>query len=119
MPLALEPNETFKVVLEHDTKKAKEKQPFFEFRYLSGREWKKIAKQADKMEDSIDGAAAIDKVFDIIRSGLVGWDNMFGPDGKKISYQPKELDRIVTLTEAQELLFKFRNQIPEAADLKN
>jgi len=58
MPLVLEPNSTFRVVLESDKPKPIEQQPYFEFKYLSGREWKKVAKIADSIEGSKDGESA-------------------------------------------------------------
>lgn len=120
MPLVLEPEHTFKVVLESDKEKPEDKRPYFEFPYLSGRKWKEIARKAQAVRKSKTGEEAIDAVFELIRIGLVGWGNMTDPKtGKEIPFDKKELDSILTLKEANELLVKFRNQDVEAADLKN
>ncbi|HEW78612.1 MAG TPA: hypothetical protein ENH34_01405 [Phycisphaerales bacterium] len=118
MPLALEPNQTFKVVLESDKSKPKEEQPYFEFRFLSGRKWKELTRK--KIGKSKDGADALDKLFELLKSGLTGWGNMIDPDtGKSIDFDLKNLDRLLTMSEAGELLIKFQNQAVESNDLKN
>ena len=120
MPLILESGGTFKVVLESDKDKPEDKQPYFEFRYLSGRDWKKLADTADKIEQAKSGSAAIDVVFELLNMGLAGWGNMVDPGtGEEIAFDKDELERIVTIIEASELLQKFRNQGVEVEDLKN
>ena len=120
MPITLEPGRTFRVVLESDKAKPADQQCFFELRYLSGRDWKKVTRIADSIESSKDGAEAIDKIFEVLAVGLCGWGNLIDPESQKpIKYDPKELDRILTMTEANELLVKFRNQGIEACEVKN
>ena len=118
MPLILEAKRTFKVVLETD--KEKENRPYFEFKYLSGRKWKEVADEADAIDDSGSGRAAIDQLFKCLQLGLVGWGFMTDPvTDEPIDYDPERLDDIVTIKEAHELLAKFRNQDFEADDQKN
>ena len=120
MPLALEPIKTFKVVLEIDKDKPESKQPYFEFRFLTGREWKEVARKADAREETESGVDAIEKIFEVLAFGLVGWGNMIDLKTKaEFLFNTDELDQLVTLKEANELLAKFRNQGVEANDLKN
>ena len=118
MPLVLEPNRTFPVVLEIDENKPDPK-PTFYFRYLNGREWREVAELSDRMFAATSGAEAIDKVYESLAKGLTGWENMVDPTtGELIPFDVKDLDRIVTLTEAHELMEKFRNQGIGADDKK-
>ena len=120
MPLVLEPNQIFKVVLESDKSKPENKRPYFKFRYLSGRDWKKLAKTADGINKAKTGEQAINVIFELLVTGLVGWGNMVDPKThKKIEFNKDNLDQLVTMKEANELLVKFRNQGIEVEDLKN
>ena len=117
MPLALEPNATYRVILESDQDKAKP--PYFEFRYLSGREWKELSRKAEQLEAATTGAEAIDNTYDILKIGLVGWGNMVDPgSGREIPFKPNEIDALLTINETHELLEKFRNQAIDAEDKK-
>jgi len=119
MPIAVEPNKSFRVVLKSDADKPIESQPYFLFRYLSGRDWRSLTEKVNKLGDKDTGKSALDGIFDILQFGLVGWKNMIAPDGQPILYDPAELDRLLTITESNELLIKFRNQGIEAEELKN
>ena len=118
MPLALEPNATYDVVLSIDADKPEDRRPTFVFRYLSSRKWKELARLTDKFEKDDSGEAAIDAVFDVIRMVLAGWRNMIGPDGKEIPYNPAELDDMVTPAEAMELMMAAEGQVPNVEDKK-
>ena len=122
MPIALEPKNKFKVVLESDQKKAPDQQPYFEFKFLSGRDWKSLCAEADKLESKKfkGGADAIDAIFKLLGFGLVGWSGMIDPKtNKAIPYNLKELDRLLTIDEASELVQKFKNQGVEVDERKN
>lgn len=120
MPLVLNPDQTFRVVLESDKSKPKEEQPYFEFPYLSARDFRKIAEKADKVDEATSGADAIDKAMAILKEVLTGWGNMIDSATKHaIAFDLEQLDRIITLNETFELLMKMRNQGLEASDLKN
>lgn len=95
MPKLLDPDCTFKVVLKSD----KEKHPdrAFRFRALSAREFVSLAEVYETTADS--DSQAIKKTCNAVRVGLVGWENMGDRE-----YNPEELDDLVTLGEATELL---------------
>lgn len=119
MPLALEPTETFRVVLESDKKKPEAERPYFEFRHLSGREWRKLAKLTDSGSEPKDGLDEMDDAIKMISSGLVGWGNMKTATSTTIRFNKKRLDEILTPAETFELLIKFRNQGLTVDDEKN
>lgn len=120
MPIALEPGEVFKVILESDKSKPKNKQPYFEFRFLSGRKWKELVQKKDKVKKAKGGIEAMDRLLELLALGLVNWENMRDPETKKpIKFNIKDLDRLLTMSEAGELLIKFVNQSAEVDDLKN
>lgn len=73
-------------------------------------------------EDEVTGEGAIDKLIEAINISLIGWGNMIDPDsGKEIIYDPmvNNLDLIITMPEAQELMQKIQSQGIEEAELKN
>lgn len=115
MPISLDPDSTFEVVLKSDKKKSKEKQPTFIFRILTGRDWLKVTQLSDKAETGED---SIRLVYDAIKVGLVSWKNMTQPDGSEISFEPKELDAILTPAEANEMLEHLLNQRLSVEDKK-
>lgn len=115
MPVLLETNQEFDVVLESD--KNKVNPPKFVFKALSCRDWRKLAKLADAISaGSTDDA--IDTIFGMLKIGLVNWD-LLTANGSKIPFNPDDLEDIITLSEANELLEKFKNQGIGAAERKN
>jgi len=107
-------------VLKSDKEKPKSKQPSFEFRILTAREWQSIADLVDSLSGVETGKEAINKIFEVLRKGLVGWNCMWDEKTQKcLPYEPEKLEDILTLGEAQELMVRFRNQNFEADDEKN
>ena len=97
----------YRIVLEIDENIAKEKQPYFEFRKLSGREYGQRTTLAESIEESQTGAEAIDKLFEVICFNLVGWGQMIDPStGEKIPFDKEKLIDLVTFDEARELAGK-------------
>jgi len=79
-----------------------------------------LAGKADAIAESETGADAIEKVYEIIKTGLVGWANMIDPETEEqIDYKPDDLDLLLTLPEANELLAKMRDQGLNIDELKN
>lgn len=118
MPLILNPDSTYDVVLSTDRDKPAGEQPVFVFQYLSGRKWKKIAELSDAFDDSKNSFDTINLAFDAIRVGLTGWRNMIDPSGTEIPYDPKLLDEILTPDEAVELMQAAVSQGPSLEDKK-
>ena len=106
MPLALDPNETYAVVLECDQEKPAETQPRFLFRYMSMRQWRDFAKFGEDRQalEKLPFETVLDQLLTQIKLHMAGWENM-GRD-----YEPDELDAVITLTEAWELYYAARRQ---------
>lgn len=109
MPLALDPSQTFKVILKSD--RSKTNPPAFEFRYLTNREWKKFAAICDSISDSSDGIDGLTKIEDAVRVALVGWENM-----GQYEYDPSKLEDIINPGEAKELLEEMTAKIEPTED---
>ena len=119
MPLALEPGLTFDVVLDSD--KGKTDPPVFVYRFLSGREWRTVAKMQDQLEGAKDADAVVDLVYQAAAVGLVGWSGMVDPEqpGAEIPFKIGDLDMVLGMTEAQELILKMMKQTPTTDEKKN
>jgi hypothetical protein len=105
MPICCDPNETFTIVLKSDQNKPVEQQPRFIFHYLTGRQWKecdRINEDAGKCKTNAEG---YDMVISGVKLGLKGWENLTNRDGEAIQYDPANLDLVLTISEAWELLF--------------
>ena len=108
------------------TKKKDEKlKPTFIFRYISARQWRKIAELNDRFfaiaAEDVKADAAEDLLnipFDVIRKLITGWRNLKGIDGKTIDFDPDKLDDILTQAEAIELMIASMQQIPSVEDKK-
>jgi len=124
MPIATEPNQTFRVVLEIDKDKPAGEQPYFEFRFLSVRRWNREARASAQLRDPIvmDGMSAEEAtngLLDMIKVGLINWGNVRDLEtGEVIPFDPNNLDRALTLLGTSELLAKFRNQGLDVEDKK-
>jgi hypothetical protein len=119
MPLALDPNATLRIVLQSDLQKVEKERPYFLFRHLSCRQWSELIKKIDAIDESATGDKAMARLFDILKWGLITWGNMLDPaTGREIAFDAAYLDRLLTLPEIWELIFRWRNQGVEVADLK-
>ena len=113
MPLALDPKQRFKLVLKSDQFTPSEKQPRFVFHFLSGRQWKEAAAIDDQLAQGGSGVVqGLSQVCAALRIGLVDWENMIdGATGQPIPYDPADLDRIINLSEAFELLYGMMDRM--------
>ena len=118
MPLALDPHQTFTIVLESDKDKPAESRPCFIYRYLTGRQWNKVPRLHDTLEDSAGADDVTDKMYQAASTGLVSWKNMIAPNGEQIGYEPDKLQDILGIIEAQELIAKLLKQHPSLDDKK-
>jgi len=103
MPIATDPEATFKIVLESDKAKPEAEQPRFIYHYLTARQWEQVTDVMSKLE-TFKNKEVMDKIFDACRVGLVGWENMMDLAGKPIVFRAEALEDILTLAEATELL---------------
>lgn len=113
-PLALDPEATFEVILESDSEKPAP--PAFVFRYLSNRDYRRVARFSDRIHalpsDAIDQLC--DEIEQTLMIALVGWRGMVDPaTGEEIPFSAENLGRIIDPVEAGELL----KRLPEAMSL--
>jgi len=118
MPLATNPNATYKIVLSTDTYLPEEERPVFIFRYLSATEWQQITKLSDKFDQLSNTEKMLNLAFEVIEKIMVGWEKMIMPDGKKIPFDLAKLQSMVTLQEATELMQAAISQRPNIDDKK-
>jgi len=117
MPLALDPKLTFEIVLDSD--KFKEKPPTFTYRYLNGREWRRVGQIQDQLEKAGGADQVVDLVLEAASVGLIGWSGMIEPStGAEIPFDLESLDLVVGMREANELIVKMMEQLPSIADKK-
>ena len=101
MPVALDSNEIYRYVLSTD--RGKEKPPTLLFYYPTCRETRQIA----NLFDQSDKASGVDEMInlscDAIRIILCGWENVTTRDGTTVSYQPENVDAILTESDITEV----------------
>lgn len=99
MPIFLEPNQKYPVVLDAD--KGKTPTPTFYARSQSMRGQQRIAECLDRLQDeSVTAAELFDETIAVLGQVLVGWSNM-GRD-----FDAGTLGELLTYNEARELLRK-------------
>lgn len=99
MPQLLDPDSRFSVVLESD--KDKDDPPTFVFRALSVRSFNRAVDQYESIDEGKSESSKMKTIIAVLCMGLIDWHNM-GRD-----YDPAELDDILTIGEAIELLEKM------------
>ncbi len=103
MPIALEPNQSFDVVLPSDKDKPAESRPTFIARTQSMRGQRQILKALDDSVDSSNDELTYDLMFTIIVDQLarvlVGWRNMGG-----LEFSREALEDVLSFSEARQLL---------------
>jgi hypothetical protein len=107
MPRALIPGECNRISLAIDEHLPETDRPAFIYAVHTCRQWRELSAANDSLAASKSGAEAIDKMFSALRIGLIGWQGMANPEtGDPIAFDPNELDRLLTTSEACELLLK-------------
>ncbi|HET6442533.1 MAG TPA: hypothetical protein VFH53_09165 [Phycisphaerae bacterium] len=112
MPLALDPNQTFDVVLKSDEAKPEGQRPVFRCRFVSARQWRRLSgleKEVERLRDEKAGPEAIlNALLSRLAEAVSGWSGMIDPEtGAAIPYEPEALDRVLTMNEAWELLYRI------------
>ena len=123
MPLATDPNRTFKVSLSSDMETPAETRPVFVYRYSTGRQWREACEFSRQIKDAKSDTEMpfdnIDQLFDRLREKLIGWENMTDPDtGEVFAFDGGRLEDILNLSEAFELLQLKLTQSPTDDDKK-
>jgi len=102
MPIALEPNLKFPVVLDSDADKPVESRPTFYSRSLTMREQQKLS---EEMDESLQNKTT-DEIFQatckLLKKYLVGWSNM-----GSFAFEDCDLQSLLSHNEARELLRKI------------
>lgn len=103
MPLFLEPDQKYPIVLDSDADKPKESQPTFYARSQSMRGQQKIGQVLDLWTDNVDLTveALFDATVKVLEDVVIGWRNMGDKQIGKDS-----LRDFLTYQEARELLRK-------------
>lgn len=118
MPLALDPESKFKLVLKSDADKPEGQQPAFIFKHLTGRQWRQLGEKYDSLED-IDGTAdCADLIYECVLMFMVGWENMKDREGKDIPFDPSKIEDIIGMAETQELINRVLRYTPDFTDKK-
>jgi len=118
MPLALDPNETFEVVLDSDS--GRPDPPTFLFRYQTAREWREYVRLGDEEENlrSLGSDEVLRRLYEALAGVLVGWKNVLDREGRPVSFRAEDLDAVTTVGEAWELYYAARRQSRLDADGK-
>jgi len=123
MPIALDPSQTFEIAVKSDEALPIDERPVFVYRFAAGRELRRMREIYEKVMKAGDDTempfATMDELFDRLRERLIGWRNMIDPaTGEHIDFDPAELDRLITLPEAFELLARVCTQGPDREEKK-
>lgn len=109
MPMPLEPGGTCAIVLDAD--KGKPNPPTFIFPFLSGRQQARLMRAYEFCEVSGSGAPMdIGALFAPLKDLIVDWHNI------DIPFDADELDAVISVAEAYELINKLVLQGPTAAE---
>lgn len=102
MPIFLEPNKTFEIVLDSDASKPLESRPTFFAQSQSMRSQQELAKQIDSItENNPTLPELFSKTVDEVMKVVTGWKNMGDWEFSKES-----IEQVLTYGEARELLRK-------------
>lgn len=121
MPRAIDFDQTFDLVLDCDKDKPEGERPAFVYRTLSVREYRALVRyMRDDSKASND--VIVDEATKHAATGLVGWKNQKAvTDGNglvDVSFDPAELDRLITPLEAFELINKLISSCTSSPDDK-
>jgi len=115
MPLALDPQQTFSVVLESD--KSQPRPPRWVFRYLTARQFQRVARLQASLDEAAGDEDVIDRLVDAVRIGLVEVVDLVNQQGYSVT-AADDLADVLTVFEIQELIVKLTQQLPTFEDKK-
>jgi hypothetical protein len=102
MPIALEPNQRFPVVLDSDAEKPAESRPTFFSRSLTMREQQRLSEEMDESIRDKTTQQIFDATCELLKKYLVGWSNMGA-----FAFEDCDLASLLSHNEARELLRKI------------
>jgi len=108
MPIFLEPDQRFPVVLDSDKDKPVESRPTFFAKSQSMRGQRKISQVLDRMfsDEDVKPDELFNDALDVLSDVLVGWKNMGG-----IEFSRDGLEEVLNYSEARDLMrLVARNQ---------
>lgn len=109
--MPVEPGQRYPVVLMADSRK--EPKPVFYFQYLTARQQRRLLEVYEKIGTGpAADPAGLDLLFAELKKYLLGWDNM------PIAFNPDNLEDLVSITEAMELLNRLLLQMPDFEEKK-
>ncbi len=111
MPLALGKEDTLDLFLETDKELPEKERPTFTFKFLTGREQRKLAKEMDFK--NTNNTETIDAVFELLKKYLLGWNNI------PVEFKEEKFMDVLRWQEAQELLSSNLHFNPQLEMLKN
>lgn len=105
MPVFLEPDQSFPIVLDCDKDKPKESQPTFLVKSQSMRGQREVLRVLDAATDAANQSLTVDDMFtmtiDMLCKVMVGWQNM-----GEHKFSREAIEDILSFNEARELLRK-------------
>jgi len=115
MPISLEPNLKFPVVLDSDADKAADVRPTFYSRSLTMREQQKLSEEMDESLSKNTTNEIFDATCELLRKHLIGWVNM-----GSFVFGESDVQSLLSHNEARELLRKIlANQFVQADEKKD
>jgi len=115
MPLALNPKETFPLVLDADKARPEAERAEFRFHFLTGLEWRERirllrqwdgyweAQPAERTHERYEALMAA--TCCAVGAQLVGWSRLLDRAGREVPFAADALSSVATDQEARELLF--------------
>ncbi len=102
MPIQLEPDQAFEIVLDSDKSKPSESRPLFIVKSQSMRGQRRLIKTLDRiLEDGFSTDTLFTETASALSDVLLGWKNMNG-----IEYSADKIEDVLAYSEARELLRK-------------
>lgn len=106
MPLFLEPDQKYEIILESDEKMPVETRPVFFAKSVTMRKHRQIADLINR-EDVTTAEEFFNTTVEALSAVICGWKNINDPEtGKPIEYNTEALEDVLTSTEARELIYK-------------
>ena len=117
MPLALEPGRIHKVVLASD--RGKKDPPTFHYPFLTGRQQQTLLELYESIASVGNQSDNVRQAFKAAEMYLLGWENVYGPEGILMPYIKGNLMDVCGVIEAMQLVNKLLTQGPDVPEKKS